>query len=53
MYCPSQPQFIQQTRSAHTIIAQYIVPSDGMTEGHFFQLCCGCGYQQCFNKPGW
>ena len=30
-----QPLFIQQTRSAHSITTQYLVPSDG----HYVQLC--------------
>ena len=53
MYCLPQPQFIQQSQSAHMITAQHIVLSDGLTEGHFFQLCCGCGYQRCCITAGW
>jgi hypothetical protein len=34
-----QPLFIQQTRSAHWIAAQYLVLCDGLMEGYFFQLC--------------
>jgi len=48
-----QPLYIQQTRSAHSITAQYVVLCDGLTEGHFFQLCCGCGYQRCCTTAGW
>ena len=43
----------QQTQSAHPITAQYMVLCDGLTEGHFFQLCCGFGYQRCCITVGW
>jgi hypothetical protein len=39
--------------SVHLITAQYLVLSDGLTEGHFFQLCCGFGYQWCCITAGW
>ena len=45
MYCLPHPLFIQQIRSAHAITAQCMVLSDGLTEGYFFQLRCGFGYQ--------
>jgi len=53
MYRLPHPLFIQQTCSAHTITAQNMVPSDGLTEGHFFQLCCGFDYQRCCIRAGW
>jgi len=42
-----QPLFIQQTRSAHSMTTQYVVPCDGLMKGHSFMLGCGVGYQRC------